>query len=89
MGANVFSFGAVNLVWYCLSGFSVLPDILETGGQVWLVYILCISNLVICTVSPYVSFGSELGEYLSCIRSVVCCHMRCRNYPSELYPQCG
>jgi len=46
MGATVLSLGAVRLVWYCLSGLSVLPNILQTDGQVWLVYTLCISNWV-------------------------------------------
>ena len=44
MSTTVLSLGAVELVRYCLSGFTVLPNIFQTDGQTWLVSILCIPN---------------------------------------------
>jgi len=76
MSATVVSFDAVKLVWYCLSGFSVLPNILQIGGQNWLVYILCISNWVSCEGPPCIRIDNKLGEYPSCIGSVECCCLR-------------
>ena len=33
MSATVVSLDAVRLVWYCFSGFSVLPSITQIGGK--------------------------------------------------------
>ena len=44
----ILSLGAVTHVWYCLSGFSMLPIILQIDVQNWLDSILCISNWVSC-----------------------------------------
>jgi len=35
---NVFSLGAVRLVWYSLSWLPVLSKVFQTDGQVWLFY---------------------------------------------------
>jgi len=40
MSATVLSLSVVRLVWYCLSGFFVLPNIFLIGGQGWLDFIL-------------------------------------------------
>ena len=39
----VLSLGAVVLLWYSHSWLSALSNVLQTNGQVWLPYILCIS----------------------------------------------
>jgi len=73
-----FSLGAVRIVWYCLSGFSVLPGIFQIDGHNWLVITLRISIWVNCMGLPCVRIGNKLGGYPSCIGSVVCWYMRCK-----------
>ena len=89
MGATVFSLGAVRIVWYSLSGFSVLPSIFQTDGQNWLVITLRISSWVSCMGPPCVRIGNKLGGM-----SVVC-RVRCMLLlevkiilPLELYSLC-
>jgi len=50
MVVTVLSLGAVELVWYSLSLLSVLSNVFQIDGQVWLFYTLCISNWVSCVV---------------------------------------
>jgi len=89
MSATVLSFDVVKLVWYCLSGFSLLPIILQIGGQNWLVYILCISSWVSCEGPPSIRIDNKLGEYPSCIGSVECYCLRWENIrPLEPYSLC-
>jgi len=89
MSATVLSLGAVRLVWYCLSGFFVLPNIFQIGGQGWPVFILCISNCISIKGPPCVVIGNKPGEYPSSIGSVVCSYLRCENIlPLELYSLC-
>ena len=89
MSATVLSLGAVKLVWYCLSGFFLLPDIYQIGGQGWLGFIPCISNWINCKGPRCVGVGNRLGEYPSSIGSVVCSSLRCENIlPLELQSLC-
>jgi len=86
MSATVLPLGAVSLVWYCLSGFFVLPIIFQIGGQDWLVFIICISNWISCKGPSCIGVGKKLGEYPSSIGSVVCSYLRCENIlPLELH----
>ena len=48
MVVNVLSPGAVGLVCYSLSWLSVLSNVFQIDGQVWLLYTLSISNWVSC-----------------------------------------
>ena len=89
MSAIVLSLGVVRLVWYCLSGFFMLPNIFQIGGQGWLVIILCISNWISCKGSSCVGTGNKLGEYPSSIGSGVCSYLRCENIlPLDLHSLC-
>jgi len=63
MVVTVFSLGAVGLLWYNLSWFSMLSIVFQIDDQVWLLYTLCISNWVSCMGSPYVRIGNKLGGY--------------------------
>jgi len=79
MSATVLSLRAVRLVWYCLSGFFMLPEIFQICGQGWLVFILCISNWISYKGPPCVGIDNKLGEYPPSIGSVVYSYLRCEN----------
>ena len=54
MVVTVLSLGAVGLVWYSLSWLSMLYNVFQIDGQVWLLYTLGISNWVSCMGPPCV-----------------------------------
>jgi len=60
MGANVLSFDAVSLVWYSISGLSMLSSIFQTDGQIWLVYTFCVSDWISCVGPPYVRICDQI-----------------------------
>jgi len=60
MVVTVLSPGAVGLVCYSLSWLSVLSNVFQIDGQVWLLYALSISNWVSC-VGP-LCVGLLAGE---------------------------